>query len=100
LIEIPPENIGGDFAFPCFSLAKELKKAPNIIAEEISKQLVSKYFEKITTVGPYINVYIDKKDFIKKFYDNQDPTPADYENQDTKVLIEYMSANPNKPLHI
>jgi arginyl-tRNA synthetase len=32
MIEIPPENIPGDFAFPCFTLAKDLRKAPNVIA--------------------------------------------------------------------
>ena len=36
MIEIPPENIPGDLAFPCFTLAKDLRKSPNIISQEIS----------------------------------------------------------------
>ncbi|MDD3263114.1 MAG: arginine--tRNA ligase [Candidatus Absconditabacteria bacterium] len=100
LIEIPPENIGGDFAFPCFQLSKKLKKAPNIIANEFSKEINSKFFEKITSVGPYINAYIKKELFINDVCTTPDPTPADRDNQDTKILVEYMSANPNKPLHI
>jgi arginyl-tRNA synthetase len=39
MIEIPPENISGDLAFPCFQLAKELKKAPPVIAGEMAKKL-------------------------------------------------------------
>jgi len=100
LIEIPPENIWGDFAFPCFQLSKKLKKAPNIIANEFSKEINSKFFEKITSVWPYINAYIKKELFINDVCTTPDPTPADRDNQDTKILVEYMSANPNKPLHI
>lgn len=99
-IEIPPENIWGDFAFPCFTLSKQLKKSPNIIAQEIASQINSKYFEKTTAVWPYINTYINKESFINDVFSTQDLTPADRNNQDTKVLVEYMSANPNKPLHI
>jgi arginyl-tRNA synthetase len=44
MIEIPPENIPGDFAFPCFRLSKLLKKSPIQIAEELEKKLQSDYF--------------------------------------------------------
>ncbi len=100
LIEIPPENIWWDLAFPCFQLSKTLKKAPNMVAQDFVKDLQSVLFEKFEAIGPYINAYINKEYFIKDVCSTPDPTPADRENQDTKVLIEYMSANPNKPLHI
>ncbi len=100
LIEIPPENIGGDFAFPCFWLSKQLKKSPNIIAQDFVKDVNSKFFEKFEAVWPYVNAHINKKMLIEDVYTTPDPTPADRDNQDTKVLVEYMSANPNKPLHI
>ncbi|AHB41786.1 hypothetical protein P148_SR1C00001G1006 [candidate division SR1 bacterium RAAC1_SR1_1] len=100
LMETPPENIGGDFAFPCFQFSKTLKKAPNTVAQEFVKDLNSKFFTKFEAVGPYVNAYINPELFITDVFLTQDPTPADRENQDTKVLIEYMSANPNKPLHI
>ena len=38
-IEIPKEVNNGDYAFPCFRLAKELKKAPQIIATEIKEKI-------------------------------------------------------------
>jgi len=60
MIEIPPENIEGDLAFPCFQISKELKKNPNIIAQELSTKLTQStpapmvqlagHFTKFTTV--------------------------------------------------
>lgn len=44
MIEIPPENIPGDFAFPCFKLAKQLQKSPQQIAQDLEKKVKSDYF--------------------------------------------------------
>lgn len=105
LIEIPPENIPGDLAFPCFQLAKQAKKAPNILAQQFAEKFSSPSFEKFQAVGGYINAHINKQIFINEFFQSTTwnlPTgqagllPAPTQ----KVLIEYMSANPNKPLHI
>ena len=61
LIEIPKDSKLGDYAFPCFILAKKFKKNPVEIAAEISKNLkISKEFEKIESVGPYINFFVNK----------------------------------------
>ena len=61
LIEIPPSYDLGDYAFPCFKLAKIFRKAPNLIAEELaSKMGSSEYFEKIENKGPYLNFFIDR----------------------------------------
>ena len=46
LIEIPPKPEMGDFAFPCFQLSKTMRKAPNIIAEELSRKLAKKVLKK------------------------------------------------------
>ena len=59
LIEIPPHREMGDFALPCFKLAKEQKKKPFEIAEEIMKKIIlPKEFEKIEVKGPYLNFFI------------------------------------------
>jgi len=100
LIETPPENIWWDLAFPCFQLSKKLQKSPNIIAQEFVRDLNSKFFAKFESVWPYVNAHINRELFINDVCKTKDLTPAERENQDTKVLIEYMSANPNKPLHI
>ncbi|MCX6823588.1 MAG: arginine--tRNA ligase [candidate division SR1 bacterium] len=98
MIEIPPENIPGDLAFPCFQLAKQAKQAPNILAQQFAEKFSSEYFEKFQAVGGYVNAHINKTSFIQEFFTIKHQKPI--AKQSTKVLIEYMSANPNKPLHI
>ena len=100
IIEIPPENIPGDLAFPCFQLSKVLKKAPAMIAEDLKNQLSSPYFSGFEVIGPYLNAHINTQQFISDVFANEELLPATHDNHTTKVLIEYMSANPNKPLHI
>ena len=60
-IEVPKDTSMGDFAFPCFKLAKELRKAPPMIAEEISEKLEvdEKQITKVEIVGGYINFYVN-----------------------------------------
>jgi len=60
LIEIPPDPSLGDYAFPCFSLAKNLKKNPNQIAQDLSKQIKADFLTKIETKGAYLNFFVDK----------------------------------------
>ena len=56
-IEIPKEKTNGDYAFPCFRLAKILKKAPNMIADELKEKinLENSCIEKIESVSGYLN---------------------------------------------
>ena len=65
LIEIPPSFSMGDFAFPCFFLAKQMKTSPNEIAKQIRADLgavsLPNEFESIETQGPYINFFLNKK---------------------------------------
>ena len=100
IIEISPDNIPGDLAFPCFQLSKTLKKSPAMIAEDLKNQLNSPYFSKFEVIGPYLNAHINTQKFISDVFENEENLPGMHDNQNTKVLIEYMSANPNKPLHI
>ena len=59
LIETPPNPEMGDYSFPCFKLSKELRKAPNIIAQELVNRIniEDSVFFKISNVGPYINFF-------------------------------------------
>ena len=60
-IEIPKEKTMGDYAFPCFRLAKTLRKAPNMIAQDVAAQLEgSEILEKVQAVGPYVNMFLNK----------------------------------------
>src|SRR3989344_3822850 len=60
LIETPPSQELGDYAFPCFSLARSLKKNPNQIAQELSVKIKSNQFEKTEAKGPYINFFVNR----------------------------------------
>gem|GEM_PF-6194678 len=67
LIEIPQDRSMGDFALPCFSFAKELKKAPNVIAQEIADELSpSGIIAKVEAMGPYVNVSLDTGEVAKQ----------------------------------
>ncbi|MGX6980135.1 arginine--tRNA ligase [Vagococcus elongatus] len=65
LIEQPKISEHGDLAFPVFSLAKIMRKAPQMIAQEIAEQLDPNDFEAINVVGPYINFFL-KKDQVSE----------------------------------
>jgi arginyl-tRNA synthetase len=99
MIEIPPENIPGDLAFPCFHLAKQAKTNPNALAQQFAKTFSHPSFETFAAVGGYLNAHIKKSDFISKFFTNVEHWMSNVKRKE-KILIEYMSANPNKPLHI
>ena len=57
-IETPKDNKNGDYAFPCFKLAKELRKAPPVIANEIKEKIESvEEIEKVEVAGGYLNFF-------------------------------------------
>ena len=100
MIEVPPENIPGDFAFPCFQLSKKEKKSPNMIAQQFAEKFSSPFFSQFEAIGGYINAHINQNSFIQEFFSNIQYSTFNIQHSRSKILIEYMSANPNKPLHI
>lgn len=104
LIEIPPKAEMGDYAFPCFQLAKSFRKAPNIIAEELSKNIETEGFEKIINVGPYVNFFADKsifaKNTIEKILNEGDDYGSSKVGEGKTVCVEYSSPNIAKPFHV
>ena len=71
MIEIPPENIPGDLAFPCFQLAKQAKVNPNVIAQQLAEKFSNPSFASFVAVGGYLNAHIKKGDFIQNFFTNE-----------------------------
>ena len=105
LIEIPPSIEMGDFAFPCFSLSKVLKKSPNLIAEDLKKKIkLPKEIEKIKVTGSYLNFFVDRKKFaenlIREVLKEKEKFGSSDLGRGKKTMIEFPSPNTNKPLHI
>lgn len=105
-IEIPPNSEMGDYAFPCFRLAKQLKKAPNMIAAELKEkiQLDESTLEKVEIVGGYLNFYINKqalaKTVLTEISEKKEKFGATNVGNNRNVIIEYSSPNIAKPFHI
>ncbi|MEG0296662.1 MAG: arginine--tRNA ligase [Clostridium sp.] len=104
LIEIPPKPEMGDFAFPCFQLSKVMRKAPNMIAEELKDKLNKDGFERIENLGPYINFFADKSVFTKntleKVLSEGDEYGTSNIGEGKTVCVEYSSPNIAKPFHV
>lgn len=103
-IEIPPNKSLGDFSFPCFFLAKELKKNPIEIAKEISSKIKSKDFEKVEAIGPYINFFMNRKnsaqEIINKILKEKEKFGSSKEGNGKKIVVEFSSPNIAKPFGI
>ena len=108
LIEIPPNNELGDFAFPCFFLASKLKEAPHEIALEIREKIgddfSSEEFEDVEIMDSYVNFFINKKnlafDTIKKILSEKENYGKPEIKEKKKVLIEFSQPNTHKAFHV
>jgi len=103
LIEIPPNLELGDYAFPCFTLSKKEKKAPNHIAEHLSKQIsqnIPKEIELVKATGPYINFFIDKRLLAQKIIDIDGKFGKTPIGKKKVVCIDFSAPNIGKPMHI
>lgn len=105
-IEIPPNSDLGDYAFPCFKLAKTLRKSPQIIAQEIKEQmnLDKDIIDKIEIVGGYLNIYINKETLVSNVFKEIANKKKTYGSSDVghgkNVVIDYSAPNIAKPFHI
>lgn len=104
LIEIPPQPEMGDYAFPCFKLAKIFRRDPNIIANELMSKLNQDSFEKVENVGAYVNFFIDKSEFIKntleKILSEGDDYGSSNIGEGKTICIEYSSPNIGKQFRV
>ena len=101
-IEVPKDTKNGDFAFPCFSLAKTLKKAPQIIANELKEKIVydSNVIEKVEVIGAYLNFFVNKNILIKEVLEKISKDDKIKIGEGKTVLIDYSAPNIAKPFHI
>ena len=116
--ETPPKREYGQVALPCFQLAKQLKKSPQVLAAEISQAFARSAYkpaalEKVQAEGAYVNFTLLGSDLARYVFEQlaKDPllsppsTPAEPYGQSLigkgqKVRVEFSSPNTNKPLHL
>ncbi len=105
MIEVPQDAKMGDYAFPCFKLAKILRKAPPLIAKGIAAGLEGNpLFEKVEQVNAYVNMFISKEEFIsdvlQEVLEQKENFGKSNVGEGKKVIVEYSSPNIAKPFHI
>lgn len=116
---LPPKPEMGDFALPCFALAKVMQKSPVEAATEIKNKLLAfnaspglakkthtevSLIEKVETAGPYVNFYLNKKTLAEDVLTDIKKAGAKYGRNnlgaDKKVLVEFAQPNTHKAFHI
>lgn len=103
-IEKSPNLEMGDYSFPCFRLAKEYRKSPQAIAEDIKSKINLNELEKIEVVSGYVNFFVKKQLYVKEVLNQIEEQKEEYgstkEGEGKKALIEHTSINPNASPHI
>ncbi|MEH7381638.1 arginine--tRNA ligase [Bacillus sp. JJ1533] len=101
LIEKPKFREQGDLAFPCFTLAKHYRKAPQIVAQEIAVSIEGPLFEKVVAEGPYVNCFLNKQEVSKHILQTILSDGADYGSlefgEGGAITIDFSSPNIAKP---
>ena len=106
MLALPPNTEMGDFALPCFKLAKTMRKAPALIAEDIKSAYPADnpLVSEVSAVNGYVNFKIDRafwaKETLGEVLEKRDRYGASDEGKGKTVCIDYSSVNIAKPFHI
>src|SRR5690606_31005956 len=105
LLEYPPDDKLGDLALPCFQLSKLLKKAPNLIAQELAGKIdPAPYFAAVKATGPYLNFYVEPVPLVKAVLDSILTYGFNYGSRSIgggqNIVIDFSAPNIAKPFHV
>lgn len=101
----PPNPEFGDLSLPCFNFAKALQNSPLEIAKELSEKIKpAGIVGKIVAAGPYLNFFLDKREMarlvLNQILKEKEKFGDSKIFKKEKIMIEYVSPNANKPLHL
>ena len=105
LIALPPTSDMGDYALPCFKLAKILRKSPVAIAETLKENFpIDEVISEVSAVNGYLNFKVDKtsltRQVLDRIFSEGDAYGASDEGAGKTICIDYSSINIAKPFHI
>lgn len=101
----PPNTAMGDVAVGCFPLAKDLRKAPAVIAGEIAEKMrPDDLIESAAAAGPYVNITLNPEGYFgfacRQMFEHPPFRPSSGDGDGNRMMVEYLSPNTNKPLHL
>ena len=104
MFEYPPDSSLGDIAFPCFKLSRIFRKAPPVIASEISEKFSSSVVSKAQAVNGYLNIFVNNEYLVKnvllEIEDKKEKYGSDGSGLGKTAVFDYSSPNVAKPFHI
>ncbi|MFH0955970.1 MAG: arginine--tRNA ligase [Candidatus Falkowbacteria bacterium] len=103
-LNYPPNVELGDFAIECFPLAKQLRKSPNQIAKDLAKAFSGQaLIVEAKATGPYLNLKLSNQALFETACVEAISSGADFGKSELaadRIMVEYLSPNTNKPLHL
>lgn len=104
-LAVPKDRSMGDYAFACYALAKEMKKDPKQICEELAKKIkLGKYVKKVEVKGAYLNFFVNKEELAKQtlveIEKGKDGFGKPEKKAGKEIMVEFSQPNTNKPMHL
>jgi arginyl-tRNA synthetase len=104
-IEIPPSGELGDYAFPCFPLAKTLRQAPQAIAAELAAAFQpTALVKEARAAGPYVNFFVERVAYthagLSAIIEQGPEYGRSMEGEGKTIVIDYSAPNIAKPFGV